>query len=43
MEGQKTQCPKETGQKDKQWSTIHYTENYKLNNTNSGYDEIDMG
>ena len=26
-EGQKTQWPKEKGQKDKQWSTKHYTEN----------------
>jgi len=28
------QWPKEKGQKDKQWSTKHYTENSRSSNTN---------
>jgi len=28
-----TQCPTEKGQKDKLWSTKHYTEKYRLSNT----------
>jgi hypothetical protein len=33
-EGQTTQWPKEKGQKDKQRSTKHYTENLRSSNTN---------
>ena len=33
QEGQTTQWPKEKGQRDKQRSTKHYTENLKLSNT----------
>ena len=35
IEGQKTECPKEKGQKDKQRSTKHYTKNKQSSNTNS--------
>jgi len=33
-EEQTMQWPKDNGQKDKQWSTKHYTENYRSSNTN---------
>ena len=38
MQGQK-----EIGQKDKQWSTKHYTENYKSSNTNQLKPDVNSG